>query len=63
MPTEYADNYHGRKRVQVQIISITPAKKQNLAGASDLRNEASAEACVKEEGRSSGFAEPGRYLQ
>ena len=61
MPTEYADNYHGRKRVQVQII--TPAKKQNLAGASDLRNEASAEVCVKEGGRSSGFAEPGRYLQ
>lgn len=60
--TEYANNYRGRKRAQVQIISSALAKKQSLAGAGDFRDEASAEACVKEGDRSSGFAKPGRYL-
>lgn len=41
-------------RAQVQIISA-PAKKNNLAGAGDFRNETSAEACVKEGDRSSGI--------
>jgi hypothetical protein len=42
-------------RAQDHIVSSAPAKKQSSASAGDFRNEASAEACVKEGDRSSGI--------
>lgn len=43
-------NYWWKKRraQSLQIISETWAKNQSLVGAGDVRNESSADACVKE---------------